>query len=62
VRAAPRLVVFLDRDVVDAYVRGSGATARAAGGALRRVQNGNAQWYLTGALAGALVVAVAFVL
>jgi NADH-quinone oxidoreductase subunit L len=62
VRAAARLVMFLDHEVVDAYVRGSGTGARLAGGALRRVQNGNAQWYLTGALAGALVVAVAFAL
>jgi NADH-quinone oxidoreductase subunit L len=62
VRAAARLVMFLDHDVVDAYVRGSGVTAWLAGGALRRVQNGNAQWYLTGALAGILVVTVAFVL
>jgi NADH-quinone oxidoreductase subunit L len=50
-------VGFLDREVVDGYVRGTGLSARALGGGLRRVQNGNVQLYLTGVLTGVVVIA-----
>jgi NADH-quinone oxidoreductase subunit L len=48
-----------DRDVVDAYVRGSGTGARLLGSALRLSQTGNVQTYLTGLLAGVVLLAVA---
>ncbi len=47
-----------DLDVVDAYVRGSGRGARVLGGALRFTQTGNAQRYLTGLLAGVVLLLV----
>ncbi|MGW7351962.1 NADH-quinone oxidoreductase subunit 5 family protein [Streptomyces sp. NPDC054784] len=62
VRAAARLVRFLDREVVEAYVRGAGLAPRLLGGAVRRSQTGNAQTYLGALLAGSLVLAVAVVL
>ena len=46
VQAAARLVRFLDREVVDTYVRGAGAGARLLGAAVRRAQTGNVQTYL----------------
>jgi NADH-quinone oxidoreductase subunit L len=59
VRAAARLVRFLDREVVDTYVHGTGGTARLLGAAVRRAQTGNVQTYLGVLFAGSLVLAVA---
>ncbi|GJF29860.1 NADH dehydrogenase [Kitasatospora sp. NE20-6] len=56
--AAARLVRFLDREVVETYVRGTGTGANALGWLVRRAQNGNAQAYLSALLAGAVVLAV----
>ncbi|MFB7081875.1 NADH-quinone oxidoreductase subunit L [Streptomyces sp. NPDC056308] len=61
VRAAASLVSFLDREVIDTYVRGSGTGARWLGTAARRAQTGNVQTYLSALLAGSLVLAVAAV-
>ena len=52
-------VGFLDTEVVDAYVRGSGVAARGLGEGLRRLQTGNVQLYLTGVLTGVVVIAAA---
>ncbi|MEV2202795.1 NADH-quinone oxidoreductase subunit L [Streptomyces fradiae] len=62
VRAAASLVRFLDREVVETYVRGAGATAGLLGAAVRRAQTGNVQTYLGVLLAGSVVLAVAAVL
>ncbi|MFF2328190.1 MULTISPECIES: NADH-quinone oxidoreductase subunit L [unclassified Streptomyces] len=59
VQAAASLVRFLDREVVDTYVRGSGTGARWLGTAVRRAQTGNVQTYLSALLAGSLVLAIA---
>ncbi|MEU9531505.1 NADH-quinone oxidoreductase subunit L [Streptomyces sp. NPDC048213] len=61
VQAAARLVRFLDREVVETYVRGSATGARWLGSAVRRAQTGNVQTYLSALLAGSLVLAVAAV-
>ncbi|WP_405899336.1 NADH-quinone oxidoreductase subunit L [Streptomyces sp. NBC_00727] len=61
VQAAARLVRFLDREVVETYVRGSATGARWLGTAVRRAQTGNVQTYLSALLAGSLVLAVAAV-
>ncbi|MFJ9518913.1 NADH-quinone oxidoreductase subunit L [Kitasatospora sp. NPDC101801] len=53
--AAARLVRFLDREVVETYVRGTGTGANLLGWAVRRSQTGNAQTYLS-VLLGAVVV------
>jgi NADH-quinone oxidoreductase subunit L len=58
VRGLVRLVRFVDDEVVDGSVRGSGTTARLLAGGLRYSQNGNVQTYLTGVLAGAVLIAV----
>ncbi len=57
-RALASLVRVADRDVVDAYVRGSGVGARVLGAAVRAVQTGNVQTYLTVLLAGAVALTV----
>jgi NADH-quinone oxidoreductase subunit L len=62
VQAGARLVRFLDREVVDAYVRGAGALPRWLGTAVRRAQTGNVQTYVSALLAGTVVLAVAAVL
>ncbi|HEV8529390.1 MAG TPA: NADH-quinone oxidoreductase subunit L [Actinomycetes bacterium] len=56
--AAARAVLFIDANVVDRTVIGSGAGARRLGGVLRLVQNGNVQTYLAGVLIGAVAIAL----
>ncbi|MFD7300696.1 NADH-quinone oxidoreductase subunit L [Streptomyces pharetrae] len=62
VRAGARLVRFLDREVVETYVRGAGTLPRWLGVAVRRAQTGNVQTYVSALLAGTVVLAVAVVL
>jgi NADH-quinone oxidoreductase subunit L len=63
VRALARLVAGGDRDVVDAYVRGTATASRWGGVVLRRAQSGLATGYLAWLLAGAaLAAAMGFVL
>jgi NADH-quinone oxidoreductase subunit L len=59
VQVAADAVGFVDTEVVDGYVRGSGVAARMLGEGLRRVQTGNVQFYLTGVLTGVVVIAAA---
>ncbi|MGW4380685.1 NADH-quinone oxidoreductase subunit 5 family protein [Kitasatospora sp. NPDC004531] len=56
--AAARLVRFLDRAVVETYVRGAGAAPGWLGRAVRFAQTGNAQGYLSALLAGAVLLVV----
>ncbi|WMX45579.1 NADH-quinone oxidoreductase subunit L [Streptomyces roseicoloratus] len=58
VLAAASLVRFLDREVVDTYVRGAGDSAKGLGWLVRRAQTGNVQTYLSALLAGSVVLAV----
>ncbi|MFD7703973.1 NADH-quinone oxidoreductase subunit L [Streptomyces caelestis] len=62
VRAGASLVRFLDREVVETYVRGAGTLPRWLGAAVRRAQTGNLQTYVSVLLAGTVVLAVAAVL
>jgi len=62
VMAAAGLVRFLDREVVDTYVRGAGILPRLAGAAVRRTQTGNLQTYVSALLAGTVVLTVAVLL
>ncbi|MFG2310238.1 NADH-quinone oxidoreductase subunit L [Streptomyces sp. NPDC048566] len=62
VQAGARLVRFLDREVVDTYVRGAGALPRWLGTVVRRAQTGNVQTYVSALLAGTVVLVVAAVL
>ena len=48
-----------DRDVIDAYADGAAASARGAGGLLRRTQTGSVQGYLMVVVVGAAAIAVA---
>jgi NADH-quinone oxidoreductase subunit L len=59
-RAFARVIAFLDTEVIDAYVRGAGVSARGLGGLLRRVQTGNIQLYLTALFSGVIVIAIVF--
>ncbi|HET7312692.1 MAG TPA: NADH-quinone oxidoreductase subunit L [Mycobacteriales bacterium] len=58
VRALARGVVRFDNGGVDAAVVDVGRSAGFAGGLLRRLQGGNIQAYLTGLVAGVLVVVI----
>ncbi|MFJ5776607.1 NADH-quinone oxidoreductase subunit L [Streptomyces sp. NPDC093094] len=62
VQAGATLVRFLDREVVETYVRGAGALPRLLGAAVRRAQTGNVQTYVSALLAGTVVLTVAVVL
>ncbi|MGW4563431.1 NADH-quinone oxidoreductase subunit 5 family protein [Streptomyces sp. NPDC004561] len=62
VEAGASLVRFLDREVVDTYVRAAAALPRLLGAAVRRAQTGNVQTYVSALLAGTVVLAVAVVL
>ncbi|MFI9254934.1 NADH-quinone oxidoreductase subunit L [Streptomyces sp. NPDC053069] len=62
VQAGASLVRFLDREVVDTYVRAAAALPRWLGAAVRRAQTGNVQTYVSALLAGTVVLAVAVVL
>jgi NADH-quinone oxidoreductase subunit L len=62
VQAGAALVRFLDREVVDTYVRGAGALPRLLGAAVRRAQTGNVQTYVSALLAGTVVLVVAVLL
>jgi NADH-quinone oxidoreductase subunit L len=57
-----RLVVRTDDVVVDGAVRGSGRSARGLSGMLRLAQNGNVQLYVSGVLAGVLLIVVGAVM
>ncbi|MDX3247932.1 NADH-quinone oxidoreductase subunit L [Streptomyces sp. ME18-1-4] len=62
VQAGASLVRFLDREVVETYVRGAGTLPRWLGAAVRRAQTGNVQTYVSALLAGTVVLAVAALL
>ncbi|MGW7367754.1 NADH-quinone oxidoreductase subunit 5 family protein [Streptomyces sp. NPDC054841] len=62
VLAGAELVRFLDREVVDTYVRGAGTGTNWLGWLVRRAQTGNVQTYLSALLAGSVVLAIAAVL
>ncbi|MER6353197.1 NADH-quinone oxidoreductase subunit L [Streptomyces sp. NPDC001634] len=62
VLAGASLVRFLDREVVETYVRGAGALPRLLGAAVRRAQTGNVQTYVSALLAGTVVLVVAALL
>ncbi|MEV0177693.1 NADH-quinone oxidoreductase subunit L [Streptomyces sp. NPDC050625] len=62
VRAGASLVQFLDREVVETYVRGAAELPRLLGAAVRRAQTGNVQTYVSALLAGTVVLAVAVLL
>lgn len=62
VRALAQVVVTIDDKGIDAAVEGTAGIARRLGGQLRRPQNGNAQAYLTGVLAGVVVIAAGVVI
>ncbi|MFI6921747.1 NADH-quinone oxidoreductase subunit L [Nonomuraea spiralis] len=62
IMALAGLVVRTDDVVVDGAVRGSGRTARGLSGWLRLTQNGNVQLYVSGVLAGVLLIAVGAVM
>jgi NADH-quinone oxidoreductase subunit L len=58
VRWLARLVVAGDDDVVGGYVRGTGRVGVLASQGFRRLQTGNVQTYLTGAVVGVVALAI----
>ncbi|MFD0904863.1 NADH-quinone oxidoreductase subunit 5 family protein [Actinomadura sediminis] len=62
VRALARYVVTADARGIDKAVVGTGRSARRLAGPLRTPQNGNPQTYLTGLIAGVVVIAAVVVI
>ncbi|MBO2451371.1 NADH-quinone oxidoreductase subunit L [Actinomadura barringtoniae] len=62
VQALARYVVAFDDKGIDAAVVGTARAARRLGGVLRVPQNGNAQGYLTGLIAGVVVIVAGVVI
>ena len=58
-RVLSRLVVVTDRDVIHAYVRGAGRSARALGVLPHAAQGGHVQGYVTAVLAFVVILAAA---
>ena len=58
-RALSRLVIVTDRDVIHAYVRGAGRSARALGLVPHAAQAGHVQGYVTAVLAFVVILAAA---
>ncbi|HJU98116.1 MAG TPA: NADH-quinone oxidoreductase subunit L [Jiangellaceae bacterium] len=58
-RVLSRLVVLTDRDVIHAYVRGAGRSARALGVLPHAAQGGHVQGYVTAVLAFVVILAAA---
>jgi NADH-quinone oxidoreductase subunit L len=61
VLAIARLVVRVDERLVDGAVVGSGRGAQRLGGLLRTTENGNPQTYVSGVLAGVVVIVLVVV-
>jgi NADH-quinone oxidoreductase subunit L len=61
VLAAARLVARADERLVDAAAVGTGRSARRLGGLLRMTENGNPQTYVSGVLAGVVIIVLAVV-
>jgi NADH-quinone oxidoreductase subunit L len=61
VTAAARLVARADERLVDGAVRGTGRGTRRLGGLLRVTENGNPQTYISGVLAGVVIIVLAVV-
>ncbi len=61
VLALARLVVRADARLVDAAVEGTGRGTRRLGGLLRHTENGNPQTYVSGVLAGVVIIVLAVV-
>ncbi|MEY9939962.1 NADH-quinone oxidoreductase subunit L [Streptacidiphilus sp. MAP5-3] len=58
VLGAAELVAFLDREVVETYVKGAAISPGLVGRVVRRAQNGNTQGYLSALAAGVVVLAI----
>jgi NADH-quinone oxidoreductase subunit L len=58
VRALAKVVVAADDDVIDTYARGAGKAGMLGSAGFRRLQTGNVQTYLTGAVLGVVALAV----
>jgi NADH-quinone oxidoreductase subunit L len=59
--ALAEMVVHTDDHAVDAAVEGTGRGARRLGGLLRATENGNPQTYISGVLAGVVIIVLAVV-
>jgi NADH-quinone oxidoreductase subunit L len=59
--ALAEMVVHTDERAVDAAVVGTGRGARRLGGLLRRTENGNPQAYVSGVMAGVVLIVLAVV-
>jgi NADH-quinone oxidoreductase subunit L len=59
--ALAHMVVHTDERAVDAAVEGTGRGARRLGGLLRMTENGNPQTYISGVLAGVVIIVLAVV-
>ncbi|HEY0539625.1 MAG TPA: NADH-quinone oxidoreductase subunit L [Actinoallomurus sp.] len=59
--AFAQMIVHTDEQAVDAAVEGTGRGVRRLGGLLRATENGNPQTYISGVLAGVVIIVLAVV-
>jgi NADH-quinone oxidoreductase subunit L len=60
-RAASRVIMWIDRTIIDGFVNGLGETAGSSGGLLKQLQSGNVQWYAAGLFVGVIALAIVFI-
>ncbi len=60
-RAGSHGVMWIDRTIIDGVVNGIGGATGALGGAVKKIQTGNVQWYAAGLFIGVVALAVIFI-
>jgi NADH-quinone oxidoreductase subunit L len=55
-RLSKMFYYYVDTQAIDGFVNGVGRSVQSAGGLLRRLQNGNIEYYLMGMVAGIIVI------
>jgi NADH-quinone oxidoreductase subunit L len=60
-RGLSGVVMWFDRNIVDGFINGLGTVASQTGGALKRLQSGNVQWYAAGLFVGVVALAIVFI-
>jgi NADH-quinone oxidoreductase subunit L len=61
VRGLSRVIMWIDRTIIDGFINALGEWTGEAGGLLRFIQSGNVQWYAAGLFVGVVALAIVFI-